>query len=153
MNHADQLLAKYILRKHRYKRPTGHLAECDQVTVEHPQGEDGFYGCETGCEYVTLSATLRCTHGQSEHVDYGDFGTLNDIIEEMAKAHPPTPPEGTVQLAYTMDGRQVVMNSAGEISVTAPPLKRGCCEDEACYGACECEDHDCEYGGPHIDTP
>lgn len=86
MSNADELVAAYVLRQYREEtwRRT-HLVACDQVVVEHPGGEDGYYGCDTGCEYVRFTATLKCPHGESEEVEYGEFSRLADILEDLEK--------------------------------------------------------------------
>ena len=87
---ADELVARYILREYRREKTnsyggTPHLAECPEATVEHPQAEDGEYGCETGCEYVRMTATIRCPHGESSNYEYGEFGQLAYIIEDLER--------------------------------------------------------------------
>lgn len=90
MKTADELLADYILDAYRKehshyatREPMNHLADCDEVTITHPVGEDGVYGCDTGCSYYRLSANLTCPHGESEEYEYGDFGEIGDIIAEL----------------------------------------------------------------------
>lgn len=87
MTDADQLVARYILRQYRedYRNKAKHLSTCTDVVVEHPEAEDGFYGCDTGCEYYTLDATIRCPHGEMEEYHYGDFGEISYILEDMEK--------------------------------------------------------------------
>lgn len=89
MSTADELLARYVLRGYREKNtpafgaPPPHLVSCEEATAKHVEAEDGTYGCETGCEYVRLTAMVECPHGESVEFEYGDFGDIAGIIEEM----------------------------------------------------------------------
>lgn len=91
MNCADELVARYILRMYRENRcnslgdPTTHLAGCMDAVVTDPDAQGGTYGCDTGCDYYTLTATISCPHGESEDYEYGDFGEISYLIEDLEK--------------------------------------------------------------------
>jgi len=88
-------VARYILDSFRSEWPGNrsnvfpgatdrpHLLDCGEATVDHLDGGDGFYGCDTGCEYIRLSATIRCPHGEAQEYDYGLFGELSDILDDL----------------------------------------------------------------------
>lgn len=82
---ADAKVAEWILAEFKSGAGTPgekHLAACPDTTVTHIQGEDGYYGCETGCEYARLEARISCPH-HSEDYTYGEFGDLADLINEI----------------------------------------------------------------------
>lgn len=84
---ADEKVAAWILRKYRddgsaNPKAWQHLKACPEATVSHTEGNDGMYGCDTGCEYARLEATISCPHGfVDEEFEYGEFGELADILE------------------------------------------------------------------------
>lgn len=85
MRAPDELAERLILRHARADAESRHLRECDGLTVVEPEAYDSFYGCETGCEYARLEARLTCPHGESEDFEYGEFGDITDMIEEMRR--------------------------------------------------------------------
>lgn len=84
MSTADEKLIALILDQYRGQHPGSHLAHCDGTRVLHPEGDDGQYGCDTGCDYFNLEATLECPH-ESERWTYGDFGQIAWLIEDMER--------------------------------------------------------------------
>ena len=81
---ANQKVARWILAKFRQEAAgSGHLVECSEASVIHFDGGDGYYGCETGCEYLRLEARVVCPHGEQRDYHYGDFGDMSDIIEDL----------------------------------------------------------------------
>lgn len=94
---ADELVRRYVLRHYRdhwyYHRPAmdpgpvPHLVGCPEVVVD-AQGEDGTYGCDTGCEYVRFTATITCPHGERVEHEFGEFGELAWILDDMARDEP-----------------------------------------------------------------
>lgn len=81
---ADEKVAEFVKQRFREARyGAGHLATCESLTVNHAVGDDGTFGCETGCEYVRLTATLSCDHGESTEYEYGTWGTLADLLEDL----------------------------------------------------------------------
>lgn len=80
MTEFDDLVQRYILRKYREGHPRTHLAKCDEIELVDPSAEDGYYGCDTGCEYFRFEATLRCSHGESVEYEWGDFGMMADLF-------------------------------------------------------------------------
>lgn len=86
MNEADEKTAAMILRKFQaefHGERHRHLKECADVSVTHSDMYNGTYGCETGCEYARLEATVACPHGHSYDYEYGTFGDLSDLIAEL----------------------------------------------------------------------
>lgn len=47
--------------------------------------QDGSYVCDTGCDYVRFEAVIECPHGFSELVEWGEFGDLAGILEDLKK--------------------------------------------------------------------
>lgn len=78
----EALLAKWVLGFYRQKE-VGHLAECPDTIVGNCEVYDSTYGCDTGCDYLRVEATLTCPHGHSVHWEDGDFVELADVIAEM----------------------------------------------------------------------
>jgi hypothetical protein len=88
---ADERVARYVLADYRqrcYRRWSAekpHLATCPDATVRHLEGNDGEYGCDTGCEYARLEAVIECPHGETAKHQYGYFGDLADILKEIER--------------------------------------------------------------------
>lgn len=91
MSDADEKLNRLVLRLFRQQDAdvTGHpvdvahLRTCPDVYAVDATGGDGPYGCDTGCEYVELEANIRCEHGCCARFDYGEFGDMAGLIEDM----------------------------------------------------------------------
>lgn len=89
MNAADEKVARFVLKDFREgivdRCPANarHLAACPDAKAMHVEGEDGTYGCDTGCEYARLTAQIECPHGMSYEHEYGDFGEIADILAEI----------------------------------------------------------------------
>lgn len=84
----DALIAWWIRRKFNGEgfdvgSSAQHLQECNFSALLHPEGTDGTYGCDTGCEYVRLTATFSCPHGEEYEYEYGTFGELSWILEDI----------------------------------------------------------------------
>lgn len=83
---AAALLARWVLGQYR-DQPAGsgnqHLRACPQAVATDVDGGDGAYGCDTGCDYVRLEAVISCPHGERDEYEYGDFGELAWIIEDL----------------------------------------------------------------------
>lgn len=92
---ADELVAAYILRVYRERHEmndgthTTHLAGCAEASVTNPDTQDGTYGCETGCDYYTLTATIACPHGMKEDYEYGDFGMIAFLLKDLEREAAP----------------------------------------------------------------
>lgn len=84
---ANAKVARYILEQFQEEPgdepAAGHLAACDSVRVEDPDAQNGTYGCDTGCDYTRFTAVIACDHGQRHEFEYGEFGTLSDILWEL----------------------------------------------------------------------
>lgn len=89
---ADEKVAAYVLREYkalwhspgRSAEAWRHLKQCPEATVSHAEGNDGMYGCDTGCEYARLEATISCPHGfVDEEFEYGAFGELADLLADL----------------------------------------------------------------------
>ena len=90
---ANEKVAKYIV--HLFKTDSSisiqyhsgleadHLRKCKTVSAIPKEAYDSTYGCDTGCEYVRLAAVIYCQDGMSIDYEYGDFGDLADILEDM----------------------------------------------------------------------
>lgn len=84
MEDADAKVAAYVLKAFRSEYNTHHLATCPDVKVEHPEMNNGMYGCDTGCDYARLEADLSCPHGERYYdYEYGTFGQIDSLIEEL----------------------------------------------------------------------
>jgi hypothetical protein len=88
---ADEMVARFILRDFReevdrYSPPAErHLAKCPDARAAHIEGEDGTYGCGTGCEYARLTAQISCPHGHQVEHEYGEFGEIGDLLEDIQR--------------------------------------------------------------------
>lgn len=84
------LVTRWVLKRYREAHGrNGHLRDCSDAVATDVEGGDGTYGCDTGCEYVRLEATISCPHGERDEYDYGDFGELAWILEDLeAEAEP-----------------------------------------------------------------
>ena len=91
---ADELVRRFVLRQYRRKyvhagysnrAAAEHLQSCPDITVTDQEAYDGEYGCDTGCEYARLEATLRCPHGFSDDFEYGEFGDVADINKDQER--------------------------------------------------------------------
>lgn len=86
MSDADERLERVVLAMARQDEAVDpHLRDCPDLRAGQADGGDGDYGCDTGCEYVRLTATLTCPHGRTGDYEYGSFGELADLIADMAK--------------------------------------------------------------------
>ncbi len=119
MTNADELLAAVVLRKYREDREgrDDHLASCPDTVARDVSGENGTYGCDTGCEYYKLTATLKCPHEELDW-EYGDFGDIAGLIEDMeaeaTRQIPELPPR---YVLARLDGVPVTLEPGGTISV------------------------------------
>jgi hypothetical protein len=89
MNLADEKVARFILREFRDNAESDlerHLASCPEVTVTHVEGENGTYGCDTGCDYARMTADIQCPHMPAVEFEYGDFGEIAFILEDIESA-------------------------------------------------------------------
>ena len=82
---ADVLVSRYTLAKYREsgEAENAHLKVCPEAVTEDPESHNGTYGCDTGCEYVRFEATITCPHGQREDFEWGTFGELSYILEDL----------------------------------------------------------------------
>lgn len=139
MNEADERVNRLILRRYRaqadgVERPR-HIHRCPEVYVADGDAEDGTYGCDTGCEYVRLEATLRCPHGEEDQIHWGDFGQLADLLDELDDepvrpprepilvADPTAVPAAKYAVLFDRDGNQVgepVLIPEGVANVALP---------------------------------
>jgi hypothetical protein len=82
---ADDLLRRFALREYRADGANAHLTDCPDAAVAELDSQDGSYGCETGCDYLTLTVTVTCSHDETEEFSYGEFGDLARIIEALER--------------------------------------------------------------------
>jgi hypothetical protein len=90
----DELLAEWLRRDLRADEGARiaalpdireHLRACPQMVVVDATGSNGTYGCDTGCDYMTLTAEVSCPHHPGPFdVTYGTFGELDQMVEELA---------------------------------------------------------------------
>ncbi|WP_433364128.1 hypothetical protein [Streptosporangium sp. CA-115845] len=82
---ADERVARFILAT--YRKPgeadNEHLAACPEAHVEDPDAYNGTYGCDTGCDYARFEAIIACPHGERADFNWGDFGDVASILEEL----------------------------------------------------------------------
>lgn len=77
---ADEKVKSYILKT--AEADNTHV--CSETTVSFVEGADGFYGCDTGCEYARLEATLTCPHfPKGVEVEYGEWGRLHNLLADI----------------------------------------------------------------------
>jgi hypothetical protein len=80
---ANELTARFILRTFREEEAGHHLATCPTARVVEQDASNGTYGCDTGCPYARLEAVIGCDCGQRTDFEYGDFGDIADMLEEI----------------------------------------------------------------------
>lgn len=83
MTNADRLVELYILDAWRADNPDH--ADCPSLRVVDPDASNGTYGCETGCDYTTFTATVGCEHRQPAEYVFGEFGELASILENVER--------------------------------------------------------------------
>ena len=102
MTNADEKVNRLILRRYRSEADgvayPNHIQRCPDVYVAEADASDGTYGCDTGCEYVRFEATLRCPHGEETEFEWGDFGELAYMLDEMDD-EPVRPPREPILVA------------------------------------------------------
>ncbi len=80
---ADARVSAWVAEQYRADgMSNAHLRTCPDLAVTY-EGRDGVWGCDTGCEYWRFEATMTCPHGEREEYEYGDFGTLADILDDL----------------------------------------------------------------------
>ncbi len=79
----NALVTRFVLRTYREEGDNAHLKACTDISATDTEGRDGSYGCNTGCDYVTFEATITCPHGERGDFEWGDFGSMDTIIEEL----------------------------------------------------------------------
>lgn len=90
---ANAKVKKWILNRYHenwsVRQGHPHLVDCPDAVVKDLDGENGIYGCDTGCEYARLTATIRCPHGYvDDDWGYGEFGDLAGILDEILGEEP-----------------------------------------------------------------
>ena len=85
MTEADKKVLALVTRYARQDADNLHLRECPQLSVAYPRAWDGEYGCDTGCEYARLEAILTCPHGETENFEYGTFGEIAWLLEDLER--------------------------------------------------------------------
>ena len=88
---ADRLLRAYVLEQfrdecqHYTAEAERHLAGCDEAKVLEFDSRNGSCGCDTGCDYMTLEATVGCPHQGPVEYEYGEFGETWMLVEALEK--------------------------------------------------------------------
>lgn len=86
---ARGLLETFVLREYRDEGGhNAHLTGCDVAVIAEFESSDGTYGCDTGCEYLTLRAVITCPHGEAEEFTYGEFGAISELVTELEELGP-----------------------------------------------------------------
>jgi hypothetical protein len=86
----DATVREWILQTYRQDGTDEHLRACPDTTVNTTGGHDGFYECDTGCEYLRLVAVVSCPHhGTGDTYEYGKFGNLVDMIKAIEQMEQP----------------------------------------------------------------
>jgi hypothetical protein len=80
---ADRLLRAYVLGEYRDDWPHGHIGQCPEAKVLEFDSRNGSYGCETGCEYLRLEASVGCPHEDPVDYEYGEFGDIAGLITDL----------------------------------------------------------------------
>ena len=80
---ADEQVARLVEHMARDDADNEHLRNCADLIVQFPTAQEGTYGCDTGCEYVRLTAELFCPHGYRESFEYGEFGGIADLLAQL----------------------------------------------------------------------
>lgn len=91
MTDADEKVAALLLKMFKtgygdtqgLKGSIKHLRQCDTAWVQDVDGGDSFYGCETGCEYVRIKASVKCKCGHLICYRYDDFGDMEGLFMMM----------------------------------------------------------------------
>jgi hypothetical protein len=65
-----------------------HLRTCTEIVVTDTSAFDSEYGCDTGCAYARLTATLSCAHGFKDEFEYGNWGELPELLKEIEEHTP-----------------------------------------------------------------
>lgn len=81
---ADAKVTMWVTGMYRSKGSNVHLRNCPDLTLSY-EGYDGTYGCDTGCEYLRLECEASCPHGEREEYEYGDFGELSYLLEDIER--------------------------------------------------------------------
>lgn len=82
----NEILAKGLIDHFRSEKEyhttpaEKHLEDCPDATVHLEKANDGFYGCETGCEYYDLVGSISCEHGYITRHDASSFGELDWVF-------------------------------------------------------------------------
>lgn len=123
MSDADELVRQFIARRFRSDGRNRHLRSCPDLTFEDVDAYDGLYGCDTGCEFARFEAVVSCPHGESESFEWGDFGTMDWIIEAMVRAderaqNPPEPEPPLVEYVQVPVAPPVTVQAGDMLTVT-----------------------------------
>lgn len=79
----EALLRAHVADTYRKDNAGSHLARCPDLIVAEVDAYNSTYGCDTGCEYVRMEAVLTCPHGERVEYEWGDFGELATVIEDL----------------------------------------------------------------------
>lgn len=81
---SDELVKRWIWnRVYDHKDLNPHFKGCQEVEIKFDLYDDQ-YGCDTGCEYVRLEATIECEACEiKQTVEYGEFGEMGSLIRSL----------------------------------------------------------------------
>lgn len=78
---ADDRVSRFVLSR---AVSDSRTHTCIDTKVSFLEGDDGTYGCDTGCEYLRLTAKLTCKHfPEGIEYEYGDFGMLYNLFPHL----------------------------------------------------------------------
>lgn len=93
MSEADDKVGRMVAQMYREKKlfesnPFDHqlhLAVCPTMRAEDSSAINGEYGCDTGCPYYDLEATIKCDCPTIADDDftYGSFGDTSSLLEAL----------------------------------------------------------------------
>lgn len=80
---ANAVVNRWIFGRYRGQGDNEHLRSCPDLALGGVEGYDSGYGCDTGCDYVRFEATASCSHGMTDDFEWGTFGELSYILEDI----------------------------------------------------------------------
>lgn len=81
---SDDLLRRWLWRRlYDHEDLNPHFLGCQEAELKF-KAYDGEYGCDTGCEYLRLEATIECEACEvKQRVDYGEFGDIASLVRAL----------------------------------------------------------------------
>jgi len=89
---ADELVRRHIMRQYRTDWEHGaagwppernaHLADCAEAFIEQAE-VNGARWYDTGVTGTEFTAVITCPHGVRHEFEFGQYGNLSEILEDM----------------------------------------------------------------------